>query len=312
MSSAPALYFLLHESMSHGKYSWKREYLKLSLGKRLRLEKVVEFEDKTIYRPTGLAFGLPFGCVRSTKLEYTQALLRFRKDAATRKLQAELERQQRKEADQKLAGVRGLASSPKLTGPRTLPHADVVPGTSLFDDFTIVDTEYQGDYLLEVAAIRYKNWQEVDRYESLVHFTEWLWPKTTELTRITAQQLAKGTPEAKVLQAFSKLAEGSLLIAHNIGADRSKFEKACMRQGLEMLPNKWFCTLALARARLPKGTKCGLTELCDRFKFGNKGAHRAMSDVERTLKVLLHFYQEDPITTLDPKARKAALQFFPA
>ena len=311
MSSTQAFYFLLHSSMSHSKYSWKREYLKLTLGgKRDRLESVVEYEDKTIYRPTQLSFGLPYGCQRITKLEYTQALLRFRKDATERKRLADIEKAQRKEADKKLAGIRGLAPAPKLTA----VHVATTPASSegLFDDFTIVDTEYQGDRLLEVAAIRYKNWVEVDRYESFVHFTEWLWPKTTELTSITARELEKGTPEAKVLQAFSKLTEGSLLIAHNISADRSQFEKACMRQGLEMLPNKWFCTLALARARLPKGTKCGLTELCDRFKFGNKGAHRAMSDVERTLKVLLHFYQEDPITSLEPKARKAAPTLFAA
>jgi DNA polymerase III epsilon subunit-like protein len=313
MSSAQAFYFLLHSSMSHSKYSWKREYLKLTLGgKRDRLESVIEYEDKTIYRPTQLSFGLPYGCQRITKLDYTQALLRFRKDANERKRQAELDKAARKLSEQKLNGIRGLAATAKPANLRVTTTPELAPAAGLFDDFTIVDTEYQGDYLLEVAAIRYKNWVEVDRYESFVHFTEWLWPKTTELTGITARHLAKGTPEAKVLQAFAKLAEGSLVIAHNIGADRSKFEKACMRQGLEMLPNKWFCTLALARARLPKGTKCGLTELCDRFKFGNKGAHRAMSDVERTLKVLLHFYQEDPITTLEPKARKAAPTLFAA
>jgi DNA polymerase III epsilon subunit-like protein len=312
MSSTLAFYFLLHETTNSSTYSWRREYLKLSLGKVCRLEKVVEYENKTIYRPTGLAFGLPFGVKRITKLEYTQALLRYRKDAAMRKRLDEIEKEQRKVADKKLSGIRGLAGTPQPTPLRVSTTPEVVSGSGLFDDFTIVDTEYQGDRLLEVAAIRYKNWQEVDRYESFVLFKDWLWPKTTELTGITASHLAKGTPEGKVLQQFIKLAEGSLLIAHNIGADRSKFEAACMRQGREMLANKWFCTLKLARARLPKDAKCGLTELCDRFKFGNKDAHRAMSDVERTYKVLRHFYQEDPITTLDPKARKAAPTLFAA
>jgi DNA polymerase III epsilon subunit-like protein len=306
MSSAQAFYFLLHSSMSHSKYSWKREYLKLSLGgKRDRLEKVVEYEDKTIYRPTGLGFGLPFGIVRSSKLEYTQALLRFRQDATARKRQAELEREQRQLTEKKMGGLRGLGPAKPASMPVAMV-ADTVPAAGLFDDFTIVDTEFQGEYLLEVAAIRYKNWVEVDRYVSFVRFTDWLFPRTTELTGITEAQVKRAPLESKVLDDFITLAQGSLLIAHNLSADRSKFEAACMRQGRAMLANKWFCTLALARARRPKGSKCGLTDLCELFKFGNQGAHRALSDVERTFKVLRHFHLEQPLLSLDPKAKAAA------
>lgn len=315
MSSTPAFYFLLQESMNHSKYSWRREYLKLSLGKRYRLEKVVEYEDKTIYRPTGLAFGLPWGCVRSTKLEYTQALLRYRKDAADRKRLAELEKLLRKEADKKLNGVRGLDRPAKpLPAPVAVAMvAEPVPAAGLFDDFTIVDTEYQDKHLLEVAAIRYKNWQPVDQLVSYVRFRDWVAPRTTELTGITAAMLHNAPHEKAVLQAFVKLAEGSLLIAHNIGADRSQLERARQRQGAEgELPNRWFCTMKLARARLPKSTPCGLGELCQRFGFSRHGAHQALRDVEMCFQVLRHFQQEDPITSLDPKARQAAPTLFAA
>jgi DNA polymerase III epsilon subunit-like protein len=312
MSNTLAFYFLLHETTNSSTYSWRREYLKLSLGKVCRLEKVVEYENKTIYRPTGLAFGLPFGVKLSSKLEYTQALLRYRKDAAVRKRLAEIEKEQRKLADKKLNGIRGLGPAPKLPPLQVSILPEVVPGTGLFDDFTIVDTEYQHDVLLEVAAIRYKNWQPVEEYVSFVRYTGWVSPFTTQHTGITEADVRRAPTEKAVLQALAKLAGDSLLIAHNIGADRSKLKLACERQGLEELPNKWFCTMALARARLPKGVKSGLTDLCDRFKFSNKGAHRALSDVGRTFQVLRHFYQEDPITTLDPKARKAAPTLFAA
>jgi hypothetical protein len=190
MSSQHTFYFLLQETMNNSKYSWRREYLKLTLGgKRDKLEKVVEYEDKTIYRPTGLAFGLPYQVRRSTKLEYTQALLRFRKDAADRKRLAELEKQLRKDADKKLNGVRGM-DFPTKPMPAPVPVAMVasmVPAAGLFDDFVVVDTEYQGNFLLEVAAQRYINWQPAGKtFKSYVRFTDWLWPKTTEVTGITA------------------------------------------------------------------------------------------------------------------------------
>jgi DNA polymerase III epsilon subunit-like protein len=316
MSSTPAFYFLLQETMNSSKYSWRREYLKLSLGKRYRLEKVVEYEDKTIYRPTGLRFGLPWGCVRSTKLEYTQALLRFRKDAADRKRMAELEKLLRKEADKKLNGVRGMdfPTKPMPTPVAVTMVADTVPVGGLFADFVVVDTEYQGKFLLEVAAQRYVNWQpEGKPFKSYVRFTDWLWPKTTEVTGITAHDVARAPTEAKVLADFLAYVGTSLLVAHNISADRSKFEEARLRQRYpEPLPNLWFCTLALARARLPKSTPCGLGELCQRFGFSRHGAHQALRDVEMCFQVLRHFHQEDPITSLDPKARKAAPTLFAA
>lgn len=313
--SSQAYYFLLQETTNNSKYSWRREYLKLTLGgKRDKLEKVVEYEDKTIYRPTGLAFGLPYQVRRSTKLEYTQALLRFRKDAADRKRLAELEKQLRKEADKKLNGVRGMDHPAKpMPAPVTMV-ADTVPATGLFDDFVVVDTEYQGKFLLEVAAQRYVNWQpEGKPFKSYVRFTDWLWPKTTEVTGITAHDVERAPTEAKVLADFLAYVGTSLLVAHNIGADRSKFEEARLRQRYpEPLPNLWFCTLALARARLPKSTPCGLGELCQRFGFNRHGAHQALRDVEMCFQVLRHFHQEDPITSLDPKARKAAPTLFAA
>lgn len=304
--SMQAFYFLLHSSMSHSKYSWKREYLKLTLGgKRDRLECVVEYEDNTIYRPTGLGFGLPFGIVRSTKLEYTQALLRFRQDATKRKQQAEADKEARKLADKKLVGLRGLGPAPQLPALR-VTTTEPAPTTGLFDDFTIIDTEYQHDVLLEVAAIRYKNWQPVEEYVSFVRYMGWVSPFTTQHTNITEANVRGGTAEKTVLEELKRLAGDSLLIAHNIGADRSQLEKASARQGLATLPNKWFCTMALARAREPKGAKCGLTDLCDRYRFGNVNAHRALSDVKRTFLMLRHYHQQYPLLSLDPKAKAAA------
>ncbi|MBJ6145718.1 PolC-type DNA polymerase III [Hymenobacter sp. BT559] len=305
--SSQAFYFLLQETMSHSKYSWRREYLKLSLGKKLRLEKVVEYEDKTIYRPTKLSFGLPFGCVLSTKAEYVGALLRFRKDAADRKRLAELEKLLRKETDQKMEKARGVGAAFGASPLRVATTPALVPAANLFDDFTIVDTEFQDKHLLEIAAIRYQNWEPVDQMVSCVRFREWVAPRTTQLTGLTADMLHSAPLEKTVLQAFAKLAGGSLLIAHNIGADRSQIERARQRQGAEAdLPNKWFCTMALAKARLPKGTKCGLGELCDRFGFSRRGHHQALTDVQMCFQILRHFHQEAALTSLDPKARKAA------
>jgi DNA polymerase-3 subunit epsilon len=266
-----------------------------------------------MYRPATPKLGLPWGVVPCTRAEYTAALLRFRKAEAERKRLAEVEKEARKLMDKKLNGIRGLSAAPALVPVRAAPAPQLVPSASLFDDFTVLDLEFQGNMLLELAAIRYQNWQPVGQVVSYVRFTDWVWPKITEVTGITTEHVKRAPKEADVLKAFYQLAGSSLLICHNLAADRRVLEAARLRQGAtQPLPNHWFDTLALARARLPKSTSCGLGQLCERFGFSRHGAHQALRDVEMCFQVLRHFHQEDPILSLDPKARKAAPTLFAA
>jgi DNA polymerase III epsilon subunit-like protein len=304
MSKVTALYLLHHVALNREKCSWRREYFRFTL--KGRLSSVSETEDKVLTYTVYPKIWLPAGCVLSTRAEYQAARVRYRQDAAERKRLAVLEKQRKEHMQESLDIARGFL--PPRVKPTPLlviePTPEVVANP--FDEFTIIDTEYQHDVLLEVAAIRYKNWQPVQEYVSFVQYTGWVSPFTTQHTGITEANVRGGTPEKQVLEELLKLAGNSLLIAHNIGADRSQLEKASARQALPVLTNKWFCTMALARAREPKGAKAGLTELCDRYRFGNVNAHRALSDVKRTFLILRHYHQQHPLLSLDPKAKAAA------
>jgi DNA polymerase III epsilon subunit-like protein len=185
----------------------------------------------------------------------------------------------------------------------------------LLDDFTIIDLEFQAkpQALLELAAIRYKNWQPVGKVVSFVQCRQELNPYVAKLTGINRSDVYNAPPEIEVLRKFFKLAEGSLLIAHNIAADKKQLEDARKRCGATSdLPNPWFCTLALARARRSKDAACGLGELCLDFGINAVGAHRALRDVEMTFQVLRYFHAQQPITELitssaKPKAKQASL-----
>lgn len=221
--------------------------------------------------------------------------------------------------------ARTLASWAKLSkeagGPFTpalpaAPSTEVsMPALGLLDDFTILDLEFQPkpQALLELAAVRYKNWQPVGKVVSFVRCREELNPHVARLTGITRADVWNAPLEIEVLRQFFKLAEGSLLVAHNITADRTQLEAARTRCGAKApLANQWFCTLALARSRRSKGAACGLGELCLDFNINAVGAHRAMRDVEMTYQVLRHFHQQQPITEIitssaKPKAKQASL-----
>jgi DNA polymerase III epsilon subunit-like protein len=191
------------------------------------------------------------------------------------------------------------------------------PTAGLLDDFTIIDLEFQAkpQALLELAAIRYVNWQPVGKVVSFVQCRQELNPYVAKLTGITRADVYNAPLEIEVLRKFFALAEGSLLVAHNITADRTQLEAARARCGATTpLANPWLCTLALARQRRSPGAACGLGDLCLDYNINAVGAHRALRDVEMTYQVLRHFHQEQPITELitssaQPKKAKQASLF---
>lgn len=179
--------------------------------------------------------------------------------------------------------------------------AEPAPVAGLLDDFTVLDLEFQPkpQALLELAAIRYKNWQPVGKVVSFVQCRQELNPHVAKLTGITRSDVFNAPPEKAVLQAFFKLAENSVLVCHNIGADRNQLEAARTRCGATApLANQWLCTLALAKTRRSKGAACGLGELCLDFGINALGAHRALRDVEMCFQVLREFHKQQPITEL--------------
>jgi DNA polymerase-3 subunit epsilon len=300
--------------------SYKVEYFRLNEDELL--ESVSVYADGLAYRSRPAPFPVPVGVGPSTASAYDQAQAKAQACEKKRKEEAKAEKELRK----KVEAMRQLLGSPlavaqaepaALTGlpvgvaepapecseatPTLLmPAQPTTPPPHLLDDFTVLDLEFQGTDLLEVAAIRYRNWEPVGELVSFVQFRSPVWRPITELTGITALHVYDAPAEKWVLQQFKKLAGDSLLVCHNLSADRRILEAARTRQGAQQaLANQWLCTLALARKRRPKGAKCGLSELCHDFKIKTRGAHRAKRDVEMCFQLLRRFHEQQPITKGD-------------
>jgi DNA polymerase-3 subunit epsilon len=173
-------------------------------------------------------------------------------------------------------------------------------------DFTVLDTEFQGETLLELAAVRYQNWQPVGQLLSFVRFAGEINYHVGKLTGITAADVRRAPDPKAVLQEFRRVAGDSLLVAHNSSADRRILEATRTRLGAAgPLPNPWLCTMAHARARYPAPHKLG--DLCQRFGIPTAGAHRALNDVQMCFRLLQRMHAEQPITAaLVRSKRKAA------
>jgi DNA polymerase-3 subunit epsilon len=299
-------YCLLRENLSRATCTWKKEWYELLPEGGGTV--LYEYEDKMLYRYESPRLTRPVRAVDCSPEQYAAVLARVEELEAKAKAEAEAAKAEAKAKKQQRAGMaRNQHAAREADAAEDAPIM-IVDSASLLDDFTIIDLEFQSkpSALLELAAIRYKNWQPVGKVVSFVQCRQELNPHVARLTGITRADVFNAPTEKAVLQAFFKLAEGSLLIAHNIAADRTQIEAARARCGATSpLANQWFCTMALAKLRRSKGAACGLGDLCLDFGINAVGAHRALRDVEMTFQVLRHFHQQEPITEVVTSSAKA-------
>ena len=316
-------YFLLHTGLCRDiedgaskkkKCTWKQEYFYLEAGK---LASISEYEDGLIYRSAAGPFTVPVGAQPSTAEVYDAALARWQvvEDA---RLAKEAQEKEMKKLLKKGMTVHEHASVEAGAAEEVAPQPTPAVWLNHFlDDFTILDFETANDKPIELAAVRYQNWQEVARMQSFVALPagEFVPSRISELTGITNSML-RGAPDyKKVLQQFKKLAGESLLIAHNVTYDRRILEKARTELGASApLVNQWLCTLTVARVLFPQEPCHKLPDLCRSFRITVVGSHRALNDVLMTEQLLRTMHQQSPIAetlvgqTSVAKARKAAAQ----
>lgn len=166
----------------------------------------------------------------------------------------------------------------------------------------VVDTETTGLYhglghrVVEIAAIRFEDWQAVGQMSQLVFPERSMEPKATEICGIADADLV-GKPRFRdVATAFSDLIDGALLVAHNavfdagfIGQEYTIAE--LVAPGALPLPNPWLCTLKLARGYFHFGRN-NLSNIARQLNVRMGVAHRALSDVYMTAEVLRRMDQQ--------------------
>lgn len=264
--------------------TWLMEYF--WLDKDGFLSAVNEYEDKFIYRSPAAVLPLPTRAEPSTAEAYGEALAR-----CVAKENAAKEQQDKEKAFKKLLASGNIYGSIE---PEEVEAGPAAPAPFL-SDFTVIDLEFQGTSILELAAVRYQNWEPIAELVSFVRFTEPINSIVATLTGITAADVAGAPSEKEVLQWLRGVAGDSVIVCHNLNADRRVLEATRTRLGAkEPLPNAWLCTLALAKQRRP-GRSHKLGDLCRDVGLSTQGAHRALNDVHMCFGLLREFHQEQPV-----------------
>jgi DNA polymerase-3 subunit epsilon len=156
-------------------------------------------------------------------------------------------------------------------------------------EFCIVDIETNGSkidkhQIIEIGAVKVKNGEIVDSYESLVYCKE-INKHITEITGISAQD-TKAAPKLKeVMYEFKKFIGDSIFIAHDVKFDYKFISLSMQKVGLAPLLNRSLCSLFLAE-RTVESYRYALSYLNKSLNlYPDATHHRAMSDVLTTYEL---------------------------
>lgn len=159
---------------------------------------------------------------------------------------------------------------------------------SLADEtYVVFDVETTGlsavyDKIIELAAVKIKNGEIIDRFERFANPHHPLSQKTTELTGITDDMVAEAPDIEPVLQDFFAFAGDDILVAHNASFDMGFLNEGYRHIGYAKAANPVVDTLELGRFLYPTMKNHRLDTLCKTFNIDLTNHHRAIYDAEAT------------------------------
>ena len=162
------------------------------------------------------------------------------------------------------------------------------------DEIVCFDIETTGlkvtqEAITEIGAVRLRNGEIVETFQTFVDPERWLTPEIIGLTGITDDML-RGAPKLKdALTAFLAFAGNAPLAAHNAEFDISFIRAGCQKCGIPFEPT-YIDTLILAQNLLPGLGKYKLDIVADHLQLPQFNHHRASDDAVPVAQMLTKFF----------------------
>lgn len=163
--------------------------------------------------------------------------------------------------------------------------------------YIVFDVETTGlsavfDTIIELAAVKIKNGEIIDRFEDFANPHHPLSATTIDLTGIT-DDMVKDAPDIEVvIKRFKDWVGDDILVAHNASFDMGFYNMGLRKIGLEKAANPVIDTLELGRYLYPELKNHRLNTLCKRFDIELTQHHRAIYDAEATGHLLLKMLKD--------------------
>jgi DNA polymerase-3 subunit epsilon len=172
--------------------------------------------------------------------------------------------------------------------------------------FCIVDIETNGSsikkghQIIEIGAVKYKNGEIINKFESLVYAKE-IPSYIQEVTNITPLMLEDAPVLEPVLKEFKLFLEDDVFIAHDIKFDYNYISDSLEKYDLGKLENRKICSIDLAK-RTIDSPRYGLGYLKESLNIEVDNHHRAYYDALATAHVFtesLKAIDKDNITNVE-------------
>ena len=174
--------------------------------------------------------------------------------------------------------------------PDKTPIVSCSKGQDIDTTYCVLDLETTGlsfrtDKITEVGIMKVKNGEVIDEFSCFVNPEKPIPPEVVKVTNITDDMVKDAETIDKVFPKILEFIGDSVLVAHNADFDIPFLKYHGNLLGYE-LNNTYMDTLRLAKALFPQFTKYKLGFIADKLGIKVDVAHRALDDVDTTVKVL--------------------------
>lgn len=163
--------------------------------------------------------------------------------------------------------------------------------------YVVFDVETTGlsavyDTIIELAGVKIKNGEIIDRFERFANPHHPLSETTIELTGITDDMVRDAPEIGDVLIEFQEWAQNDILVAHNASFDMGFLNEGYRKINYDKSTNPVVDTLELARFLFPELKNHRLNTLCKKLDIELTQHHRAIYDAEATSYLLWKLVKE--------------------
>ncbi|OEH85854.1 PolC-type DNA polymerase III [Desulfuribacillus stibiiarsenatis] len=170
--------------------------------------------------------------------------------------------------------------------------------------YVVFDTETTGlsaveNCLTEIAAVKVRNNEIIDFFQSLIRPKERISEKIEKLTGISNQMVANAPELDIVLKDFINFCGESVMVAHNASFDMNFVNTSLDSIGLKSISMPVIDTVAFARFAIPGLKSYKLNNLCKELNIELEQHHRALFDATATAKLLIELLKKIDVLEID-------------
>ncbi len=151
-------------------------------------------------------------------------------------------------------------------------------------DLETTGISFRTEKITEIGIMKVKNGEVIDEFSSFVNPQKPIPMRVQEITNITDEMVKDAPTIEEILPKVMDFFGDSVLVAHNADFDTGYIRYNCEKIGLKF-ENTYLDTLRLAKDLFPEYKKYKLGIIADNLGIKVDVAHRALDDVDTTVKV---------------------------